>query len=331
MGMRPATKLSVRRWDPSGWESKLLTKMLREIRSVKRDYAKHTQSSRKLERVVEADVTSLGRFVRKQRGLHLQVFGCAQRADDMGICLRVNAFTMDLVETRLRAVLPVETFDRVRGCRWHDCIYLQKCNALVSDIARVYPIVLQILSVCRTFMSPAALASCRADTAEVGTSQNTGYLKGTQEVYKDPFDRVRGCRWHDCIYLQKCNALVSDIARVYPIVLQILSVCRTFMSPAALASCRADTAEVGTSQNTGSLKGTQEVYKDHRRILHFKEPFKALYGVCLKRLKGYAGIGSMFSNNPMIGLCRSVNFKKERTTQVTKKQARSETIHIFCK
>ena len=112
MGMRPATKLSLRRWDPSGCESKLLTKMLREIPSVKGDYAKHTQSRRKLERVVEADVTSLGRFVRKQRGLHLQVFGCAQRADDMSICLRVNAFTMDLAETRLRAVLPVETFDR---------------------------------------------------------------------------------------------------------------------------------------------------------------------------------------------------------------------------
>ena len=71
----------------------------------------------------------------------------AQRPDDAGNGLRVHVFPLSLANTSLRAVSPVEDLVRVRACGGMQSINTAKCDALVSDGARVYPSVADSLGV----------------------------------------------------------------------------------------------------------------------------------------------------------------------------------------
>ncbi|CAE6954518.1 unnamed protein product [Symbiodinium natans] len=78
---------------------------------------------------------------------HVQIFGLAQRPDDAGNGLRVHVFPLSLANTSLRAASPVEDLVRVRACGGMQSINTAKCDALVSDGARVYPSVADSLGV----------------------------------------------------------------------------------------------------------------------------------------------------------------------------------------
>ena len=119
--------------------SKLIRKVLHEIRAVEAECGRHQQAKRKLGGIVELDATTMGSFVRKSRKFHFQLFGVVRRPDDQGRGLAFNIFPMQLAETVIKATPPVEDLKRVNDCKGLQCIDKRRCEAIVTDGARLYP------------------------------------------------------------------------------------------------------------------------------------------------------------------------------------------------
>ena len=88
--------------------SKLIRKVLHEIRAVEAECGRRQQAKRKLGGIVELDATTMG-------------------------------IPMQLAETVIKATPPVEDLKRVNDCEGLQCVDKRRCEAIVTDGARLYP------------------------------------------------------------------------------------------------------------------------------------------------------------------------------------------------
>ena len=71
---------------------------------------------------------------------------------DSDCCLVFNVYPLPLATTTLKATPPVEDLSRVLQCGGLECIDKRRCEAIVTDDAKLYPRIGDSW-VCRTSMS----------------------------------------------------------------------------------------------------------------------------------------------------------------------------------